>query len=285
MIKPGAVSPPVPSPLLNVSELLRCCEGSGQQPPADMHSLLQAISLFTPLLNTLGDMVFFIKDRHARYLIANQTLARRCGFKSVAPLLGKTCAEVFPQRLGHLFTEQDHQVLHTGRHLQDRLELHLYSGRKTGWCLTQKLPLRNQQREVIGIAGISQDLQEIRRGQRAYPGLCALEYYLPAFSPANRHEGADPSHRAVSGADRTLLQAGFSSHATPDDPPYSYGACHHPAGKPATHYRYCSAVWLYRSQCLQPSVQGDDRLNPARLSRRAGQLILIQPATCAGFVA
>ncbi len=178
MIKPGAVSPPVPSPLLNVSELLRCCEGSGQQPPADMHSLLQAISLFTPLLNTLGDMVFFIKDRHARYLIANQTLARRCGFKSVAPLLGKTCAEVFPQRLGHLFTEQDHQVLHTGRHLQDRLELHLYSGRKTGWCLTQKLPLRNQQREVIGIAGISQDLQEIRRGQRAYPGLCALEYYL-----------------------------------------------------------------------------------------------------------
>jgi hypothetical protein len=52
--------------------------------------------------------------------------------------------------------------------LRDQLEMHLYNGRERGWCLTQKLALRDVHGQVIGMAGISHDLQEaharIRRG-------------------------------------------------------------------------------------------------------------------------
>jgi hypothetical protein len=59
-------------------------------------------------------MWFFIKDAQARYLLANLTLARRCGFKSVSSLLGKTSADVFPSALGQGYTEQDLRVLREG---------------------------------------------------------------------------------------------------------------------------------------------------------------------------
>ncbi len=78
----------------------------------------------------------FIKDARARYLLANLTLARRCGFKSVSSLLGKTSADVFPSALGQGYTEQDLRVLR-GVTLRDQLEMHLYNGRERGWCLTQ----------------------------------------------------------------------------------------------------------------------------------------------------
>ena len=38
--------------------------------------------------------------------------------------------------------------------------MHLYNGRETGWCLTQKLALYDAQGKIIGMAGISHDLQE-----------------------------------------------------------------------------------------------------------------------------
>lgn len=72
-------------------------------------------------------------------MLANLTLARRCGFKSVSSLLGKTSADVFPSALGQGYTEQDLRVLREGVTLRDQLEMHLYNGRERGWCLTQKL--------------------------------------------------------------------------------------------------------------------------------------------------
>ncbi|MCP6606357.1 AraC family transcriptional regulator, partial [Klebsiella pneumoniae] len=82
-----------------VDELSQICEGLARQCPENMPSLLNALALIAPLLNAIPHVVFFIKDAQARYLLANLTLARRCGFKSVSSLLGKTSAVVFPSAL------------------------------------------------------------------------------------------------------------------------------------------------------------------------------------------
>ena len=89
-----------PSPVLEVSELSQICEGLARQRPEDIQMLLNAIALIAPLLNAIPDVVFFVKDVQARYLMVNMTLARRCGFKTVVSLLGKTSADVFPSALG-----------------------------------------------------------------------------------------------------------------------------------------------------------------------------------------
>jgi hypothetical protein len=78
-----------------------------------MQTLLHALALIAPLLNAIPNVVFFIKDVQARYLLANLTLARRCGLRR-SPLLGKTSADVFPSALGQGYTEQDLRVLREG---------------------------------------------------------------------------------------------------------------------------------------------------------------------------
>nr|WP_028629185.1 AraC family transcriptional regulator [Pseudomonas resinovorans] len=144
----------------------------------NLPTLLDCMEQIAPLLDAMPDVVFFIKDPQARYVLVNQTLARRCGLKSKEALLGRTAEDVFPTRFGPHYTEQDRRVLEQGEPLSDQLELHLYPGRQPGWCLTHKLALRDAQQQVIGMAGISYDLQAPQSSHPAYQRLAAVDAHI-----------------------------------------------------------------------------------------------------------
>jgi len=111
-----------------------------------------------PLFDALPDVVFFVKDAESRYVVVNQTLAKRCGVKDKGALLGRTAIEVFAQPFGSRFLAQDRAVLEDGAEIEDQLELHLYPNRAPGWCLTQKRPLRDAHGRIVGLCGVSRDL-------------------------------------------------------------------------------------------------------------------------------
>ncbi|TAL56367.1 AraC family transcriptional regulator [Pandoraea sp.] len=135
-------------------------------------------SLLEPVFDAMPDVVFFVKDTEARYVLANRTLAARCGFKDKAALLGKTAEQVFPARFGCIYTAQDKAVIAQGSRLIDQLELHLYPGRQPGWCLTCKLPLHDPSGKVLGVAGISRDLQAPEGSHPAYHRLATVAKYI-----------------------------------------------------------------------------------------------------------
>ncbi|MNF81778.1 AraC family transcriptional regulator [Pseudomonas sp. BF-R-01] len=166
--------------------------------PCDLPTLLSSLQPIATLLDTLADVVFFIKDSEARYVFVNQTLARRCGFKQSGQLLGLTADQVFPARFGPLYTEQDRRVLSTGRELADQLELHLYFGNQPVWCLTHKLALHDEQGRIVGLAGISRDLQLPQSNHPAFQKLAAVDAHI------RRHFA-----RPISLAELTAI-AGFS---------------------------------------------------------------------------
>ncbi|MBU6493698.1 MAG: AraC family transcriptional regulator, partial [Burkholderiales bacterium] len=60
----------------------------------------------------------------------------------------------------------------------DHLELHLYPGRQPGWCLTCKLPLHDPHGKVLGVAGISRDLQAPEGSHPAYHRLATVAKYI-----------------------------------------------------------------------------------------------------------
>ena len=129
------------------------------------------------LFDLISDMVFFVKDRKARYVAVNRTLVRRCSLSSKAELLGKTTLEVFPAPMAEGYYEQDNQVLENGAEIRDLLELHLYIKGKPGWCITTKLPLRSRNGDILGLVGISKDIpmpEAQGRGFRELAG--AVEY-------------------------------------------------------------------------------------------------------------
>ena len=80
--------------------------------------------LAAKLFDHFDNLTFFVKDDRGRYLVVNQTLALRCGFKTKAALLEKTAVKVDPKPLGDYFLCQDLELIRTARPLINELEQH-----------------------------------------------------------------------------------------------------------------------------------------------------------------
>ncbi len=130
------------------------------------------------LFDRLTDLVYFVKNERAEYVIVNQTLCERCGRRRKEELLGLRADEVFPSPLGDSYRSQDLGVIAHGTTILDQLELHLYPAGRRGWCLTTKLPLRDREQSVIGLVGISKDLQAPDEGGEDFAAVAVALRYL-----------------------------------------------------------------------------------------------------------
>jgi AraC-like DNA-binding protein len=110
-----------------------------------------------PLFDALPDVVFFVKDTEGRYTHANLTLVRRLGLKQRSEVIGRGVTELFPALMGGSYAAQDRRVL-AGEVIENQLEVHIFSNRAPGWCLTCKRPLVSSRGDVRGVIGISRDL-------------------------------------------------------------------------------------------------------------------------------
>lgn len=128
-----------------------------------LHSLFQRnpaalLPLVEELFDHMPDTVFFCKDAQGRYAAVNQTLAERCGVSRKSDLIGRHVSDFFPPALAHRYAAQDAAVLKSGRPMVDVLELHWFPGRRSGWCLTTKLPIETEKGLRTGLIGISRDV-------------------------------------------------------------------------------------------------------------------------------
>lgn len=143
-----------------------------------LEDFLKNLESIEPLFDALSSVVFFIKNIEARYVFVNQTLVNRCGLKDKSALIGKTSEEVFPHSLGKIYTSQDLQVIRRGKKLTEQLELHLYAKNQSGWCLTYKEPLFDADGNLVGIAGISNDLNVPENTHPAFYKMVQVEEYI-----------------------------------------------------------------------------------------------------------
>ena len=127
---------------------------------AELANLLSAgLAIIEQLFDHVPETAFFLKDAQGRYRAVNYSLVERCGLEQKSQLIGKHVREIFPKELAELYASQDQAVLRTGRPIIDQLELHWYARRRPGWCLTTKLPVRDGDAKIAGVAGISRDLR------------------------------------------------------------------------------------------------------------------------------
>ena len=110
------------------------------------------------LFDTIGDVLFCVKDRARRYVAANDAFIRRAGLRHRAELLGRTAREVFPAILAAGYEQQDDEVFSKGATVRDRLEMITQADGSVGWFVSQKVAVKSATGEVIALAGISRDL-------------------------------------------------------------------------------------------------------------------------------
>lgn len=142
-----------------------------------LEQLVVAVKCLEPVFDALDDIVFFLKDAEARYLFVNKTLMDRCMFRSKESFYGKLAQDIFPQRFGIAYTSQDHAVLGLGGEITNQLELHFYSGRRSGWCLTSKYCIVNGG-QTVALIGISRDLKAPEQDHPAYERVAAVAEHI-----------------------------------------------------------------------------------------------------------
>lgn len=183
--------------------------------PSSLSEFVANLSIFMPLVNRVPSIVFFVKDIGARYVLANETLAKRCDLETVQSIIGKTCGDIFGSPLGKNYTDQDFRVLREGLTIYDNLELHSYISGDLGWCITHKIPIYNKNDEIIGMLGMSIDLQSDESNQpRTNERIYQVEKYIRShFDQAiNIEMLADIAQISVSQLDRTFKKL---FHMTP----------------------------------------------------------------------
>jgi len=122
--------------------------------------------LFAALMETTADSIYF-KDRECRLLRVSRKMARDLGFSDPAELVGKTDIDLFGEVFGQGTRLDDMRVMETDRPIIGLIESRQLDNGQTNWTLASKLPLHDQSGDVIGLVGITREINEIRQTEVA----------------------------------------------------------------------------------------------------------------------
>ncbi len=117
-------------------------------------------NLLRTLIENLPDLIY-AKDKEGRKILANATDVRNAGKQSEAEVLGKTDFDLFPEEIAKGFHEGDQKVIKTGQPVINKEEYFIDSDGNEGWLLTSKIPLKDENGNIIGLLGIGRDITDM----------------------------------------------------------------------------------------------------------------------------
>ena len=117
--------------------------------------------LLRAFLDNSPDSIYF-KDTQSRFLRTSESQVRLFGLKSVDELVGKTDFDFFTEEHARPAFENEQEIIQTGRPLIGKLEKEILKSGRQSWVLTNKMPLRNKDGQIIGTFGISKDITDIK---------------------------------------------------------------------------------------------------------------------------
>lgn len=119
--------------------------------------------LLRKLIDAVPDPIF-CKDREGRYLLRNEADVRMFQAAADGETLGKT-AFALPglQANAALYHQDDLTVVNTGQAIVNREEPFEHPDGETGWFLTSKFPLQDEDGTVIGLVGIARDITSVKQ--------------------------------------------------------------------------------------------------------------------------
>jgi len=117
------------------------------------------------LLRTIIDNIpacVYVKDMDGRKIIANRSEYELWGFDREEQILGKRDSDLNKEGIAALSENEDRQVLETGEPIIDKDAYTEIDG-KEYVLLVSKIPLKDSNRNIVGLVGISNDITERKK--------------------------------------------------------------------------------------------------------------------------
>jgi diguanylate cyclase (GGDEF)-like protein/PAS domain S-box-containing protein len=121
-------------------------------------------SLLNALMENIADSIYF-KDRHCRLVRVSRKMAADLGFAEPAEIIGKTDIELFGEEFGQRTMIDDLRVMESGQNIIGLIESRALPNGETNWTSTTKLPIRDKSGTVIGMLGITREINELKRAE------------------------------------------------------------------------------------------------------------------------
>jgi diguanylate cyclase (GGDEF)-like protein/PAS domain S-box-containing protein len=141
----------------------------------------------------------YIKDRQCRLWRISKKMAIDLHVADPAEVYGKTDVELFGEEFGEKTMQDDLQVMETGLPIIGLIERYINKEGETNWTSTTKFPLRDNQGQIIGLLGITREINELKDSETEYKWLATHD---PLTTLANRYLLSDRIEQAIFRAKR-----------------------------------------------------------------------------------
>ncbi len=118
------------------------------------------------LLRTIIDSIpdsIYVKDKEFRKVLANKANIINSGVETESDLIGKTDFDVFPAEFAEKYYNDDKMVVNFGGEVINTEEELVKPTGEIMWLLTTKIPLLNDDNEIVGLVGIGHDITERKK--------------------------------------------------------------------------------------------------------------------------
>lgn len=121
--------------------------------------------LLSALLDSVPDHVYF-KDLQSRFTRVSRSQAKLFGLSDPAQAIGKTDADFFAPAHAREALADEQRVIESNKPLVGAEEREVWPGGEESWASTTKVPLCDEQGNVIGTFGISRDITRRKKAQQ-----------------------------------------------------------------------------------------------------------------------
>lgn len=121
--------------------------------------------LLNALMNYSPESIYF-KDLDSKFIRINNFTAKALGFNNASEVIGKSDFDFFSKEYATKTFNDEQQIIKTGLPIIEEEQGEWLDGRIT-WGLSNKMPLRNPEGEIVGTFGISINITERKLAEQA----------------------------------------------------------------------------------------------------------------------
>lgn len=150
------------------------------------------------LMENTSDGIY-VKDRQCKIWRVSRKLADSLGFTELEEVYGKTDIDLYGEEFGNKTMLDDLEVMESGIPKTGIIDKFQKQDGEYNWTSSTKMPLKNDHGEIIGLLGISREINEIKNAEHAFQWLATHD---PLTTLPNRYLLLDRIEQAISLANR-----------------------------------------------------------------------------------